>query len=325
VVEKERVAGSAFGALLRRHRLAAGLSQEGLAEQARMSARGIGALERGDRRYPYRETIVLLSKALALAPAAATEFEAAAARPRQSRPSICKSAAAIALSPSTKPANNLPLQLTSFIGRETEIAEITELLGQHRLVTLTGSGGVGKTRTALTVAKGVLGAFADGVWLIELAPLSRGEYVPGAVAQILGLTLADDGDPVADLARALKPKHLLLVFDNCEHLVVDVAKVVSAILDDCYTIEILTSSRSPLRVIGEATYRVPSLPVPPAADSASLCVAEVLPYVAVALFVDRARAVDNRFTLTDENAPVVADICGVSTASRWPSNLQRHG
>jgi predicted ATPase/DNA-binding CsgD family transcriptional regulator len=205
--------------------------------------------------------------------------------------------------------NNLPRKLTSFIGREADIAEITALVETHQLVTLVGSGGVGKTRTSLAVAEGVFGTFADGVWLVELAPLSRGEYIPGAVAKSLGLTLAAEGDPVANLTRALKSKRQLLVFDDCEHLVADVAKVVARILNDCHAIKILASSRESLRVLGEATYRLPSLPVPPAAVSGELGVAAALPYAAVALFVDRARAVDHRFTLSDENAPPVADIC----------------
>jgi predicted ATPase/DNA-binding CsgD family transcriptional regulator len=205
--------------------------------------------------------------------------------------------------------NNLPRKLTSFLGREADIAEITALVEKHQLVTLVGSGGVGKTRTSLAVAEGVFGAFADGVWLIELAPRSRGEYIPGAVAQALGLALAADGDPISNLTRVLKSKQQLLVFDNCEHLVADVAKVVTLILNECHAIKILASSRESLRVLGEATYRLPSLPVPPAAGSAQLGVAEALPYVAVALFVERARAIDQSFELTDENASSVADIC----------------
>jgi predicted ATPase/DNA-binding CsgD family transcriptional regulator len=205
--------------------------------------------------------------------------------------------------------NNLPRKLTSFIGREAELAEITSLVESHQLVTLVGSGGVGKTRTSLAVAEGVFGAFADGAWFIELAPLSRGEYIAGSVAQALGLTLAVDGEPVVNVAHALKSKHLLLIFDNCEHLVDDVARVAAMILHDCYKVKILATSREPLRVRGEATYRMPSLPVPPAAASAPLSVAEAVSYVSVALFVERARAVDHRFALTDENAPVVADIC----------------
>ena len=129
--------------------------------------------------------------------------------------------------------NNLPLQLNTFVGRETEIAEITALIEQHRLVTLIGSGGVGKTRTSLQVAANMLDGSGDGVWFIELAPLTSGDYIPSTVAQALGLTLATEGDPVENLVRALKEKHALLVFDNCEHLVEPAARVISAILHGC--------------------------------------------------------------------------------------------
>jgi predicted ATPase/transcriptional regulator with XRE-family HTH domain len=286
-----------------------------LAERARMSTNGISALERGDRRYPYRETVTLLATALGLSPAAAAEFQAAAARPRQpqdrtdaepDRPAVPPLRSVDAI------PNNLPRKLTSFIGREAEIAEITALVESHQLVTIVGSGGVGKTRTSLAVAEGVFGAFADGVWLIELAPLSRGDYIPGTVAQALGLTLAAEGDPIANLTRVLKSKHLLLVFDNCEHLIADVAKVVALILNDCHKVKILASSRSPLRVSGEATYRVPSLPVPPtpaAGGSENIRAEPASQFAAVALFANRAKAVNIRFELTDENAPSIADIC----------------
>ena len=115
--------------------------------------------------------------------------------------------------------NNLPQQLTSFVGREAEIAEITDLIAVHRLVTLVGSGGVGKTRTSLQVAANLLDGSGDGVWFIELAPLSSGDYIPSTIAQVFGITIPPEGDPVENLTRALKAKHALLVFDNCEHLV----------------------------------------------------------------------------------------------------------
>jgi predicted ATPase/transcriptional regulator with XRE-family HTH domain len=311
-VEQERVAGSAFGALLRRHRLAAGLSQEILAERARMSVNGISALERGERRSPYRETVVLLAKALKLAPAAAAELEAAAARPRPQRPSFSGSAAAVGLGPATTPASNLPLQVTSFIGRETEIAEITALLGKHRLVTLTGSGGVGKTRTSLQVAANAIEGSGDGVWFIELAPLSSGDYVPTTIAHAVGMTLDARGDPIDQLVAALKSKNMLLVLDNCEHLVDASARIVAALISACPRIRILASSRQGLGIVGEATYRMPSLPVPPTAavsGSGDVGADAALQFATVALFVERAKAVNNRFELTDENAPCVADIC----------------
>ena len=117
--------------------------------------------------------------------------------------------------------NNLPLPVTSFVGREKEIAEITALISAHRLVTLVGSGGIGKTRTSLQVAANLLDGSGDGVWFIELAPLASGDYIPSTVAQALGVTLPVEGDPIENLARALKGKHALLVFDNCEHVLDD--------------------------------------------------------------------------------------------------------
>jgi len=140
-VEKDRVAGLAFGTLLRRHRLAAGLSQEVLAERARMSVNGIGALERGDRQYPYRETVTLLARALSLVPAAEAELEAAAVRPRQQRALTPADAAA---ADGRDLATNLPSQRTILVGREIEIADIVGILQNSRLVTVTGAGGSAK-------------------------------------------------------------------------------------------------------------------------------------------------------------------------------------
>jgi len=190
-------------------------------------------------------------------------------------------------------SNNLPAQVTSFIGREAEIAEITALIEQHRLVTLVGSGGVGKTRLSLQVAADLIDDFSDGVWFVELAPLSRGEYIPSTVALALGITLPSEGDPVENLARALKGKELLLVFDNCEHLIEPAAHAISVILHAAPKVEVLASSRQGLGVAGEATYHVPSLDLP----------------TGVALFVERARAASATFALTDENAPIIAEIC----------------
>jgi predicted ATPase/class 3 adenylate cyclase len=190
-------------------------------------------------------------------------------------------------------SNNLPSELTSFVGREAEIAGVTALVEQHRLVTLVGSGGVGKTRLSLHVAANRLDGSRDGVWLIELAPLSSGDYIHTTLAQALGLTLAPEGDPLENLAQALKAKDALLVFDNCEHLVEPAAQVISTILRSCPKIKILASSRQGLGVAGEATYHVPSL------DLAT----------GVALFVERAHAASSSFSLTGENTPVIAGIC----------------
>jgi predicted ATPase/class 3 adenylate cyclase len=205
--------------------------------------------------------------------------------------------------------NNLPLQLRSFVGRDGEIAEIVALIERHRLLTLVGAGGVGKTRTSLQVAANLLDRYVDGVWFVELAPLSSGGYVASAISQALGLARSSDGDALENLVLALKVKRTLIVLDNCEHVVDAAARTVAAILRDCAHVEILASSRQALGVVGEATYRMPSLGVPSEAALAKLTAATSESYAAISLFGERARAVDNRFELTDENAPIVADIC----------------
>jgi len=205
--------------------------------------------------------------------------------------------------------NNLPRMMTSFVGREREIEELTRLIHAQQLVTLVGSGGVGKTRTSLQVAANLLDGSRDGVWFIELAPLSHGEYLPTTVAQALGMTLPPEGDPLESLVRALKDKHALLVFDNCEHLVEAAARAILAILHGCPKVKVLASSRQALGINGEETYRLPSLGVPNQDAAVALTVIEALQSAAVGLFVERARSVDQRFALTDDNAPIVAEIC----------------
>ncbi len=189
--------------------------------------------------------------------------------------------------------NNLPLMVTSFVGRETEVAEIAALIAANRLVTLVGSGGIGKTRTSLQVAANDLDGSGDGVWFIELAPLTSGEYIPRAVAQAMNLALPAEGDALESLVRMLKGKDALLVFDNCEHLVEDAARVIAALQRGCPRLHIIASSRQGLGVAGEVTYRMPSLSIGGS----------------IGLFVERARAVEQRFAVTDENEPSIVEIC----------------
>ena len=205
--------------------------------------------------------------------------------------------------------NNLPLQMTSFVGREREVAEIAELLGTHRLVTLVGSGGIGKTRTSLQVAANLLDGSGNGVWFVELAPLASGEYIPAAVAQALGLALPPEGDALANLVKVIKSWQALLVFDNCEHLIEGAARFISAVVRGCPKISVLASSRQALGVAGEMTFRLPSLAVDDGAIGVvtNACEAAILP--AIELFVERANAADRHFTLTDENASTIVEIC----------------
>ena len=205
--------------------------------------------------------------------------------------------------------NNLPLQLTSLVGRDVDIAEVSALLEKYRLVTLTGSGGVGKTRVCLQVGANLLERFADGVWFVEFAPIGDPELVTSAIATTLSVRLPGQGDPLAELVESLKTQEMLLLFDNCEHLVGAAAAAASAILRGCPKVRILATSRQGLSISGEAAYRMPSLAIPENVDAYSFDAEAALSYGSIALFVERAKAADARFVLTDEIAPVVADIC----------------
>jgi predicted ATPase/class 3 adenylate cyclase len=205
--------------------------------------------------------------------------------------------------------NNLPLETTAFIGRDREVAEVAELLGKHHVVTLVGSGGVGKTRVSLHVAAQVLEEYRDGVWFVELASLSQGAFIPEAIASALGLRLSSSVDPVTSLTAALRPLRLLLVLDNCEHVVEDAAKVAAAIVRECRNVRVLATSRQGLAISGEAIYRMPSLPFPSPAETATLTAALARSYAAIDLFATRAEAADPRFELTDGNVAAVAEIC----------------
>ncbi len=204
-------------------------------------------------------------------------------------------------------ANNLPLDLNVFIGRKREVAELGALLANDRLVTIVGSGGVGKTRTSVQVGTAQLDQFDHGVWFVELAPLSDGGLVAATFAAACRLELEPSGDPAAVLVDALAPKKMLLLVDNCEHLIDDVARVVAAILRGCPNVRILATSRQTLGITGERPYRMPSLSVPDA--DRAVTARSASEFEAIRLFVQRAQALDARFELTDTTAPIVGEIC----------------
>jgi predicted ATPase/transcriptional regulator with XRE-family HTH domain len=447
-----------FGALLRKHRRASGLTQEALAEQAGVSVRGIQHLEAGDA-LPYRATAHALAHALALSPEEQTAFVGAAAAPKRAlgtsdtsgrgaHPALADDFAervhdalthlydpvylqshplaqqlcgadlqvppsragralrqrlldALALfrpepsTPQTSPAwrayrllhfryvesqspsevqdrlglskthyyreharalaafvsllaerwragvdersgspvnngadrtnvasaevaaedlaANLPRQLTSFVGRAVEREEIEQVLGAHRLVTLVGPGGIGKTRLALQVAAEVTPQYAHGVWFVDLAPLADQDAVVAAVASAVGVQ-ADGRRPLLDtLVSVLRTKRLLLVMDNCEHVVGACAKVADVLLKACSEVRILATGREPLGVVGEALWRVPPLHPPESrgeGDSGAAIMMQALAQnESVRLFLDRAMAVQPHFTLTPQNAAAVAQVC----------------
>lgn len=205
------------------------------------------------------------------------------------------------------PLTNLPAQLTSFVGREQTISEIEKHLQKNRLVTLVGSGGAGKTRAATEIGAQVLPAFPGGVWLVELAPISDASLVPGAVARVLNVRESPSSPLLETLLEHLKRQRLLLIVDNCEQVIDEVRALAGAILRACPDVRILATSRESLSISGEQVFRLPSLSLPPADATADAEAA--IAYDSVALFVDRAVAVDERFALTNENAKFVAEIC----------------
>ncbi|MDQ2808275.1 MAG: tetratricopeptide repeat protein [Chloroflexota bacterium] len=209
-------------------------------------------------------------------------------------------------------AHNLPLQLTSFVGRDRELAEVQRLLGTTRLLTLIGPGGTGKTRLSLQVAADLIDSCPDGVWLVELAALTNPALVAMGVAAAIGVR-EDPGVPLlTTLTRSLRGKNLLLLLDNCEHLIAACAELAETLLRTCPAVRILASSREALGIAGETTLRVPSLALPPPGTGALPTQPPggfLLRYEAVRLFVERAQAVQAAFRLTPANAPAVLQIC----------------
>jgi len=204
-------------------------------------------------------------------------------------------------------ANNLPTQLTSFIGRENEIAEVKQELEGHRLVTLTGSGGTGKTRLSLQVAADLLDHFDHGVWFIELAPLTDPELIPQTILSGIGISEQPNKAPLEIMKEYLHEKKVLIVLDNCEHLISASAQVVNTLLNAALGLRILASSREALGVKGEASYPVPSLSLP---DIKHLPLIDQLSqYEAVRLFIDRTLLVAPHFVVDQANAPFITQIC----------------
>ena len=284
------LAGAPFGRLLRRHRLAAGLSQEELAEQTGLSARGIRALERGERSLPRPHTLRLLADCLGLADAERAAFHAAA------RPEISDD----------RPAPRLPIPPTPLIGRKEEVAGVRAMLGRTevRLVSLTGPGGVGKTRLALHLAAEIGDGFADGICFVDLAPVRDPALVASALAEELGVLDTGDEPLVQRLATALRDRHLLLVMDNFEQ-VLGGSSVLVSLLGSCHRLKVLVTSREALRIRGEHVFPLEPLPLP--LEQASSI--DLSGNNAVRLFFERAQAVRPDIVFTDANARIVGAIC----------------
>jgi predicted ATPase/DNA-binding winged helix-turn-helix (wHTH) protein len=211
--------------------------------------------------------------------------------------------------PSIAPAaglHNLPHAITRMIGREEAVAAIMSRLSRERLVTVVGAGGIGKTTVALAVAERMLGSYEHGVWLIDLAQLGDPRLVPSTVATVLGVEIHTE-NPLPGLVAALKDRQMLLLLDNCEHVIDAAARLAAAVLGGVPRVNILATSREPLGVAGEREYRLGPLGCPP--TSSGLTAAEAAAFPAVQLFVERVTAIVEDFALTDANAAPVVEIC----------------
>ena len=268
----------AFGKALRGYRVAAGLTQQRLAERAGWSVHGISDLERGARRYPYPDTVQRLADALKLTDVDRVALVAA------SRRSPIRHKGVVSSYPPT--AGSLPAPLSSFIGQESEVAELVQLLGRQRLVTLVGIGGIGKTRLAIRVASETGPTFRDGVRFVDLARVVNPASLHQAVASALGVTDQARRPLVETIVDNLRVRTMLLVLDNCEHLLSSCALLVELLLERCPRLTVLATSRERLGVTGEIVWRVPSLLVADTQRPADT--RELMQIPSVALFVERA-------------------------------------
>ena len=305
------MAETSFGRWLQRRRKALDLTQEELAQRVGCAAETLRKIE-ADVRRPSRQMAERLAEALEIpgvdraAFVKAARAELAADRLKSPTQDLLQIAFVPPRSPN-KPITNLPAPLTKFIGREKEQADVIDLITKHRLVTLTGPGGIGKTRLSIRAGEACLRHHVDGVWIVELAPILDPLLVPRTAAIAIGLR-DEPQRPVIDmLSDYLRGKEMLLILDNCEHLLDACAQLADTLLKYCPDLKILATSRESLRVLGEWLYAVPPLDLPKA--NSSIDMATVSQFSALTLFAERARAVRSDFSLNKDNAKTVTMIC----------------
>jgi len=307
-----------FGSLLRRHRLAAGLTQEALAERAGVGRRTLQDLELGLVR-PRRETVRRLIAVLAPTPDVREEFEAATSAPRRRAGRSIRGPGqhtgrcglGVQAESDAWKMPGVPAPLTSFIGRERELAELLSLIERCRLLTLTGPGGCGKTRLALQLASRAAAKFPDGLYFVPLATLADPSLVSSTIAEMLGIRELTDRPLTEGLRHGIGERTMLLVIDNLEHLL-PAGPLLVDLLAGCPRLTVLVTGREVLRLSGEQVYPVPSLTLPAPGSTASAdddLVSTLSGSEAVRLFENRARSVRPDFRLDTQNAIAVAEIC----------------
>ena len=252
----------------------------------------------------YQRCVKSLRDELGLVPSRETQALYAACLRGEPRPGPSPTAPPL---PAPASRHNLPSMLTNFIGREHEIGAIKQRLVQARLVTLTGAGGCGKTRLAIQTALSLVGNYADGVWLVELAALSDPDLAPQAIASSVGVREEPGRALLASLSEQLRARRMLLVLDNCEHLIDAAALAARTLLRACPRLQILATSREALRIAGEASYAVPPLSMPD--PERPVRREHLLLYEATRLFVDRAALAQPAFRITEQNSELIARVC----------------
>jgi predicted ATPase/DNA-binding XRE family transcriptional regulator len=284
-----------FGHWMRHRRRELDLTQDALAGQVGCARITIRKLEDGQLR-PSKELARLILERLGISPEEREHF-VRYAREEFLPPSLS----------GHTPPHNIPSPISGFVGREREVAIVKKLVRASRLVTVSGAGGMGKTRFGMVVARELLGSFKDGVWWVELAALGDPALVIDALARVLRVTEIPTQPLAETLVHSLRPKQLLLVLDNCEHLTEACALAAEKILTACANVRILTTSREALGITGEEVYRMPTLSFP---DALAPVLSETLmQYEAIQLFTQRATAVNQHFSLTNQNALEVLQIC----------------
>ena len=307
-----------FGDLLKYLRKRAQLTQRELAIAVGYSEAHVSRLEKNQRLPDLATTAALVIPALGLddEPETAARLMQLAAGAHEIQPpanqslTLAHARETIEISEiSESIPSNLPLQLTSFIGRRAEISKITHLLSREnpaRLVTLVGPGGIGKTRLTLQTVISLLPLYRDGIWFVDLTPISSPELVPQVIASIFGVTETLGQSIEENIVRYLHSKHALIVVDNCEHLIHSAAQLVEKILRSCVHIQVLATSRESLTIPGEVIFRIHPLLLPESPESMNQ---NVIKYDSVQLFIERAHNVQPSFVVTDSNLPVIARIC----------------